>query len=64
MKTTITKTELKRIHDIACDAWKSKIIEYTKRNPFGDTIEFTEKEVKEMISASTKKTTPDCKRNF
>ena len=64
MKTTITKTELKRIHDIACDTWKSKIVEYAKRNPFGDTIEFTEKEVKEMISASTEKQSPTVKEIF
>ena len=25
MKTTITKTELKKIHTIACDSWKPKI---------------------------------------
>lgn len=64
MKTTITKTELKRIYDIACDMWQSKIVEYTKRNPFGDTIEFTEKEVKEMISASTEKQLPIVKEIF
>ena len=64
MKTKITRIELKRIFDISCQEWKSKIVEYTKRNPFGDTIEFTEKEVKEMISASTEKQLPTVKEIF
>ena len=64
MKTTITKTELKRIHDIACETWRNKIVEYTKRNPFGDTIDFSEKEIQEMVSASTAEQLPIVKEIF
>ena len=64
MKTTITKTELKRIHDIACETWRNKIVEYTERNPFGDTIDFSEKEIQEMVSASTVKQLPIVKEIF
>ena len=53
MKTKITKTDLKKIYDIACEDWKTKIEKYTLRNPFGEEIEFTEKEIQEMLSAST-----------
>ena len=49
MKTTIKKSELEKIHNIACSDWKKRIVDYTKRNPFGDEIEFTEKEIKEII---------------
>lgn len=53
MKTTIKKSELKKIYDIACDTWKLKIEKYAQRKPFSDEVEFSEKEIKEMISAST-----------
>jgi hypothetical protein len=55
MKTTITKTELKKIHTVACDSWKSKIEKFTLRNAFGEDIKFSEKEIQEMISASDEK---------
>jgi hypothetical protein len=50
---TITKDNLKVIHDIACDSWKKTIIGYTNRNPFGVTIELTNNEVKEMFAAAS-----------
>lgn len=64
MKTIITKTELKKIHDIACSGWQSKIVEFTKRNPFGEDIEFSKKEIEEMISACTKEQLPIVKEIF
>ena len=64
MKTKIKKSELEKIHNIACNDWKKKIIDYTKRNPFGDEIEFTEKEIKEMLSASTADQLPTVKEVF
>ena len=52
MKTTITKTELKKIYEVACKDWKSKIEKYALRNAFGEDIEFSEKEIQGMVSAS------------
>ena len=50
---TITRDQLKNIHEIACDSWKSKIQTYTLRNPFGNSYEFTQSEVDEMFKAAT-----------
>ena len=50
---TITREQLKKIHDVACFDWKEKITEYAGRNPFGDTIEFTQTEVGEMFKAAS-----------
>jgi hypothetical protein len=52
-KYTITRIQLKEIHEVACDSWKSKIQTYTLRNPFGNTFEFTQAEVNEMFKAAT-----------
>lgn len=64
MKTTITKKELQEIHEIACPDWKKKISNFTLRNPFGDEIEFSAKEIEEMIKASTAEQLPRVKRIF
>jgi len=50
---SITRSQLKEIHDIACTGWQKKIEEFAGRNPFGDTIEFTDAEVQEMFDAAT-----------
>ena len=50
---TITREQLQKIHDVACFDWKEKITEYAVRNPFGDTIEFTQTEVGEMFKAAS-----------
>jgi len=52
-KYEIRRQELKKIHDVACNDWKEKITEYALRNPFGNTIEFTQIEVDEMFKAAT-----------
>ena len=49
---TISKENLKKIHDVACTTWKTKIEEYASRNLFGITIELTQDEIDEMFSAS------------
>ena len=54
MKTqTISKTNLKLIHDIACSSWQTKLESKAKENPWSDSVEFTEEEVKEIFKAST-----------
>lgn len=50
---TITREQLKKIYDVACGGWKEKITEYAGRNPFGDTIAFTQTEVDEMFKAAS-----------
>lgn len=54
MKTTITRSELKEIHDIVCQDWQETIKTYASRNPFQDTIEFTEKEIEDGLNACSK----------
>lgn len=64
MKLTITRTELKKIFDVACETWQPRIEKYAQRNPFGDTIDFSEKEINEMIKACTAEQLPLVKRIF
>lgn len=50
----ITRKQLKDIHDVACSTWKKKIeTEYATRNPWGDTIKFTQTEIDAMFGAAT-----------
>lgn len=51
----INRDNLKKIYDVACSNWKSKIEGYAKRNPFQDEIELTISEVDEMFNASDDK---------
>jgi hypothetical protein len=51
--TTVKKSELEQIHNVACSTWKSKIAELTLRNPFGELVELTQTEVDEMFDAAT-----------
>lgn len=56
MKTQkISKENLKKIHDVACDSWKKKIEGYANRKPFDSEIELTENEIDEMFAASDAK---------
>lgn len=64
MKTTITRSQLGDIYEIACKDWKTKIKEYGSKNPFSETIEFTEKQVNEMVSACTAEQLPVVKAIF
>jgi hypothetical protein len=52
---TISRENLKKIYDVACSGWKTKIEDYAKRNPFKDDIDFTQNEVNEMFNASDDK---------
>jgi len=51
--TKLFQEGLKEIHNIACKEWQQKIIDYANRNPFGDTVELTDKEVIQMYKAAT-----------
>lgn len=61
---SITREQLKSIHDVACGGWKEKITEYAGRNPFGDTITFTQAEVDIMVKAATTNQLPVLERVF
>jgi hypothetical protein len=64
MKITIKKSELKEIYDVACDTWQTKISKYATREPFGDTVDFTEEEVFEMFRAATSSQLPVLNKIF
>ena len=49
---TITKTNLKAIHDIACASWKTKLTNYANRQPFDSEVKLEQSEIDEMYSAS------------
>lgn len=51
MKNTITRQELKEIHNIVCQDWKTKLENYAKTDPFSETVSFTEKQIQEVIAA-------------
>jgi hypothetical protein len=58
MKTqSISRSDLKQIHNVACDGWKTKIEKLASRNAFGDLIELSQAEVDEMFEASDEKQT-------
>ena len=48
--TTISVSNLKKIHDVACAAWKKKIEKMVK--PFEDTVTLTEQQIVEMFDAA------------
>lgn len=55
MKQTISKTNLKAIHDVACSGWKTKLEDYAKRKPFDSEIDLSQDEIDEMYNASDAK---------
>jgi len=64
MKLEITRQELEQIHSIACADWKPKLTKYATETPFSATIKFTEKQVSEMIKASTANQLPTVSKIF
>lgn len=64
MKTKITRKDLEKIHNVACQNWKSKIKKYAEANPFSDEIEFTKEQIQEMLTASTEEQLPIVKEVF
>jgi hypothetical protein len=54
----VNKSDLGRIHNVACSTWKSKLKTYAQRNPFGDSIELSDSEIDEMFAAATSSQVP------
>jgi hypothetical protein len=52
---SISKENLKKIHDVACSTWQAKLEVYAKREPFSSEVELTSAEVNEMFEASDEK---------
>jgi hypothetical protein len=53
MTNTISRTDLGKIHNIACPTWKTKLEKLGSRSPFSGTIELTQSELDEMFKAAT-----------
>lgn len=49
---TIRVSDLKKVHDVACESWKKKIERMVK--PFEDAVTLTNEQVVEMFDAATK----------
>lgn len=54
----LTRKGLKEIHSVACGNWKNTLIEYGRRNPLEDYVEFSQKEVEAMFKACTPEQLP------
>jgi hypothetical protein len=49
---TIKRSDLQKIHNIACSTWKNRIEQYALRTPFNDIIELNDVEVDAMFNAA------------
>jgi hypothetical protein len=54
----VKRSGLRKIHNVACSTWKSKLETYAQRNPFGDSIELSDSEIDEMFDAATSSQVP------
>jgi hypothetical protein len=54
----VNKSDLGKIHNVACDTWKSKLETYAQRNLFCDSIELSDSEIDEMFAAATSSQVP------
>lgn len=61
---TITREQLKEVHDIVCATWQNKLIDKAKTFPLSNTIKFTDEEVKEMFITATPVQLPLIKKLF
>lgn len=52
-KMEIKKSELEKIHNVACSTWRGKIKEMANRNAFGDSVDLTQEEIDIMFRAAT-----------
>lgn len=50
---TLTRKDFKRIHDIACNSWKSKLVELFPDFTFTDTVEVSDTVYSQMRDACT-----------
>jgi hypothetical protein len=63
MNTTIKVTELKKIHDVACSTWKTRI-EAMVPGPFAETVELTSEQIDSMFAAANAEQTEVLEKVF
>lgn len=61
---TISRDNLKAIHNVACNGWKSKLEDYAKRNPFENEISLSQPEIDDMFKSSDSKQIAVLKKFF
>lgn len=60
----VTREEFKKIYNVACKTWKEILTEWCNEQTFNDKLEFTNKQIKGMIEASTEAQLPIVKEVF
>jgi hypothetical protein len=60
----VTREEFKKIYDVACSTWKTKLTEFCHEQTFNDKLEFTHDQIKGMLEASTQSQFPIVKQVF
>lgn len=55
---SISRSEFKKIYDVACTSWKDQLSTWANDHTFKDKLEFTHGQIKLMLEASTKEQFP------
>lgn len=61
---SISRSEFKKIYDIACTGWKDQLSTWANDHTFKDKLEFTNGQIKLMLEASTERQLPIVKEVF
>lgn len=61
---TISKINLKEIHDVACPSWQNKFQSKAKKNPFSPDVKYTNQEVTEMFLSAQSSQIPILEKFF
>lgn len=61
---SISRSEFKKIYDVACTRWKDQLSTWANDHTFKDKLEFTHGQIKMMLAASTKAQLPIVKEVF
>jgi hypothetical protein len=49
----VTRTQFKKIHDVACDKWKKTLTDWCNEQTFGEVLTFSRNVVESMLAASS-----------
>ena len=55
---SISRSEFKKIYDVACTGWKDQLSRWANDHTFKDKLEFTHGQIKMMLNASTREQFP------
>lgn len=61
---SISRSEFKKIYDVACTSWKDKLSTWAGEHMFKDKLEFTHEQIKLMLEASTQAQFPIVREVF